>query len=262
LGPGGREFESRRPDHIFIPDDLQTVRFGILHTRFAMFKHSVATAGLLLVPLLGGCSSATTSGDIAQQAVAAFQHAHSFHVRGGNIPTLGGTSVAIDLRMTTTGASSDVDEHVATAVGTVTFGSEVLNIVYDNGTIYIMGPAYFQDHLGPTCADQIGNNWAKKKLAVHFETLFSVISPWLAVPHLTEGSYTVGNAHTIDGVTGIRISGARQTGLVSSNGEPDLLYFSLTGTGVGTVTLYLSDYNKPVNLDIPKDAISVSCFGS
>ena len=183
-------------------------------------------------------------------------------------------SVSFDLTGTSHGEPITVEGTAGQRAGaaTITLGEGTINVALVHKTVYFKGDQSFYQQQGASNAKaaQLAGQWVS---APSSDSQFNEFDQFLLAKSLfiqagqgvtgTGIRYTkLGNA-TIDGTSTIKVSvdGPKKTNddgivYVSTTGTPYLIRARQTGAQGDAVTL--SNFNEPVNVEIPRGVVAVS----
>jgi hypothetical protein len=216
---------------------------------------------LVLVAIaLGGCGSSgdSSSNGIASEtpteilaaATAAADSASSVHVSGSIVS--GGSPITLDLELVSgKGGRGQISE-----------GGLSFNLIQVDDTAYISGsPAFYSHFGGPAAAQLLEGKWLKAPASSgSFSSLGSLtdLNQLLNTALSDHGALSKGPTTTIDGQPVLSVSDASHGGnlYVATTGKPYPIEISKAGKTGGTISF--SDWNAPVTLTAPKDAIDLS----
>jgi hypothetical protein len=222
---------------------------------------SACAALLVLVAVsLGGCgSSGGSSGngiasktptEILSAATAAADSASSVHVTGSIVSA--GSPITLDLELVSgKGGRGQISE-----------GGLSFNLIQVDGTAYISGsPAFYSHFGGPAAAQLLEGKWLKAPASSgNFSTLGSLtdLNQLLNTALSDHGALAKGPVTTIDGQQVLSVTDASHGGTlyVATTGKPYPIEISKPGKTGGKISF--SNWNAPVTLTAPKDAIDLS----
>ena len=244
------------------------LHLAIVFERLARTMRASALALVLTAALLAGCGSSGSSGTTAKpngeaskpagrvlaDAEAAATNASSAHISGDI--TSGGTPITVDLT-TARGKGGK---------GSMSTNGLKFDLVRIGDTVYVRGSDAFYKHFaGAAVAQLLHNRWLKgsathgrlKSLAelTNLRSLFAHIS---ADP----GKIVNDGKTTYEGqqVVALRSVGDDSKLYVAATGKPYPVAIVGNKNGQsGAVTF--GDWNKPVSLSAPSDALDISQFG-
>lgn len=215
--------------------------------------------------LLGGCGgsggSSSSNGiasktptEILSAATAAAEHASSVHVSGSIVSA--GSPITLDLElMRSKGGRGQISE-----------GGLSFNLILLDGTAYISGsPAFYSHFAGPAAAQLLEGKWLKAPASSGtFSSLGSLtdLNQLLDTALSDNGALAKGPTTTIDGQQVLSVTDASHGGTlyVATTGKPYPIEISKSGATGGKISF--SNWNAPVTLAAPKDAIDLSALES
>jgi hypothetical protein len=211
----------------------------------------------LAVAALGGCGGSSGNGvasksptEIVAAAKAAADGASAVHVSGSTVT--GGSPITLDLSLVTgKGGRGRLAENG--------LSFEVIEI--DN-TIYISGSSAFYTHFaGPAAAQLLHGKWLKASTSnASFAGLSSLtdLHKLLAAALTTDDKALVAaGTSTVGGQPVVGVKDTAQNGIlyVATTGTAYPLEITKSGTGGGTITF--SEWNRPVTLTAPTNAVDI-----
>ncbi len=211
----------------------------------------------LAVAALGGCGGSSGNGvasksptEIVAAAKAAADGASAVHVSGSTVT--GGSPITLDLSLVTgKGGRGRLAENG--------LSFEVIEI--DN-TIYISGSSAFYTHFaGPAAAQLLHGKWLKASTSnASFAGLSSLteLHKLLAAALTTDDKALVAaGTSTVGGQPVVGVKDTAQNGIlyVATTGTSYPLEITKSGTGGGTITF--SEWNRPVTLTAPTNAVDI-----
>jgi hypothetical protein len=215
-------------------------------------------AGLTLViavSALAGCGGSSGNGvaskspaDIVAAAKVAADGASTVHVSGSTVT--GGAPITLDLSLVAgRGGRGRLSENGLS-----------FELVEIDGTIYISGSSAFYKHFaGPAAAQLLQGKWLKAPVSnSSFAGLSSLTDlRSLLDAALATGSKTTAGTRTINGqtVVGVRDTSQNGTLYVATTGQPFPVEITKSGAGGGTITF--EEWNKPVTLTAPANAVDI-----
>jgi hypothetical protein len=216
---------------------------------------------VLVTVALGGCGSSggdsssngiesKTPAEILAAATAAADSASSVHVSGSIVSA--GSPITLDLELVSgKGGRGQISE-----------GGLSFNLIQVDDTAYISGsPAFYSHFGGPAAAQLLEGKWLKAPATSgSFSSLGSLtdLNQLLNTALSDHGALSKGPTTTIDGQRVLSVSDASHGGTlyVATTGKPYPIEISKAGKTGGKITF--SDWNAPVTLEAPKDAIDLS----
>jgi hypothetical protein len=213
----------------------------------------------LAVAALGGCGGSSGNGvasksptEIVAAAKTAVDGASAVHVSGSTVT--GGSPITLDLSLVTgKGGRGRLAENG--------LSFEVIEI--DN-TIYISGSSAFYTHFaGPAAAQLLHGKWLKASTS---NTSFAGLSSLTDLHKLLDAALTTGanssslvaaGTSTVGGQPVVGVKDTTQNGIlyVATTGTAYPLEITKGGTGGGTITF--SEWNRPVTLTAPANAVDI-----
>jgi hypothetical protein len=215
---------------------------------------------LLAVAALAGCgsSSSGSSGngvaskspaEIVAAARAAADGASSVHVSGST--TTGGTPITLDLTLAAgKGGQGQVSENGLS-----------FEMIETGGTVYIKGSQAFYSHFaGAAAAQLLEGKWLKAPSSnASFAGLSSLtdLRKLLSAALGSHGALSAAGTSTVNGqaVVGVRDTTQNGTLYVATAGQPYPVQIAKNSAGGGAITF--DEWNKPVTLAAPADAIDI-----
>jgi hypothetical protein len=216
---------------------------------------------VLVVVALGGCGSSggssssngiasKTPAEILAAAMAAADSASSVHVSGSIVSA--GSPITLDLELVAgKGGRGQISE-----------GGLSFNLIQVDGTAYISGsPAFYSHFGGPAAAQLLEGKWLKAPASSgSFSTLGSLtdLNQLLNTSLSDHGALSKGPTTTIGGQQVLSVSDTSHGGTlyVATTGKPYPIEISKAGATGGRISF--DDWNAPVTLEAPKDAIDLS----
>ncbi len=211
----------------------------------------------LAVSALGGCGGSSGNGvasksptEILAAAKAAADSASAVHVSGSSVT--GGTPIVLDLSLVAgKGGRGRLSENG--------LSFELIEI---DGTIYINGsPAFYSHFAGPAAAQLLHGKWLKASTS---NTSFAGLSSLTDLRKLLDaalssshGSLTKVGTSTVNGQSAVGVKDTTQNGIlyVATTGSAYPLEITKGGASGGTITF--SEWNKPVTLTAPTNAVDI-----
>jgi hypothetical protein len=219
-------------------------------------------AVLLGAVLLGGCGGSSSSNGIASEtpteilsaATAAADSASSVHVSGSIVSA--GSPITLDLELVRgKGGRGQISESGLS-----------FNLILLDGTAYISGsPAFYSHFGGPAAAQLLEGKWLKAPASSGtFSSLGSLtdLNQLLNTALSDHGALAKGSTTTIDGQQVLSVTDTSHDGTlyVATTGKPYPIEISKSGATGGKISF--SNWNAPVTLAAPKDAIDLSALES
>ena len=218
-------------------------------------------SGFVLLALLGaGCGggggstsngeAGKTAKEIVADAKAAAKKAGSVHFHGSIVES--GTPLKVDIRIDGTKAGG----------GSITIQGSKVEIVRMGSQAYLKGsPAFYQQIAGPTAAALLKGKWLKgSATSGDLASLADLtdINKLFDAALKPSGTLTKGKERTVDGqkVIGINSSDGG-TLYVATTGEPYPIEIT-QASGSSTGTLHFDEWNRPVDVKAPTDAVDIS----
>jgi hypothetical protein len=214
---------------------------------------------LLAVATLGGCGGSSGNGvasksptEIVAAAKAAADGASAVHVAGSTVT--GGSPITLDLSLVTGKGGS----------GRLTESGLSFELIEIDGTIYINGSSAFYTHFaGPAAAQLLHGKWLKASTS---NASFAGLSSLTELRKLLDAALTTSannktlvaaGTTTIDGQPAVGVKDTTQNGIlyVATTGPAYPLEITKSGTGGGTITF--SEWDKPVTLTPPANAVDI-----
>ncbi len=215
-------------------------------------------AGLLLaVAALGGCGDSSGNGlasksptEIVAAAKAAADGASAVRVAGSTVT--GGSPITLDLSLVTgKGGRGRLSENG--------LSFELIEI---DGTIYINGSSAFYTHFaGAAAAQLLHGKWLKASTS---NASFAGLSSLTDLRKLLDAALTTNHKALV--TTGTRTVGGQAAVGVKDTAQNGILYVATTGTaypleitksGAGGGTITFDEWNKPVALTPPPNAVDI-----
>jgi hypothetical protein len=211
---------------------------------------------VLALAALAGCGGSSGNGvasksptEIVAAARAAAQSASSVHVAGSSVAS--GTPITLDLSLVAgKGGRGKLSENG--------LSFEVIEL---DETIYIKGSSAFYSHFAGPAGTLLEGKWLKAPTTnATFAGLSSLtdlrklLDEALASSHETLQSTGTG---TVNGQSAVGVRGTSQNGVlyVATTGQPYPIEITKGGTAGGTITF--SEWNKPVTLTAPANAVDI-----
>jgi hypothetical protein len=217
-------------------------------------------AVVALALLLAGCGSSSSSSgngiesksasEILEATKTAASEAKSVHIKGSIVSE--GKPITLNMEL------------LAGKGGKGTIGQEgfTIQLIQVEGSVYINGNSSFYKHVGGAAAAQLlQGRWLKApansgELAslASLTNLSKLIDSALA----SHGTLSKGSTTTINGQSAIALKDTTKGGTlyVATTGQPFPLEIAKSGAESGKVSL--EDWNAPVTLTAPQNAIDIS----
>jgi len=249
-----------RQEHFLAAPTRASARICAILLRPRLLLSACAALLVLVAIALGGCGSsggssgngiaAKTPTEILSAATAAADSASSVHVSGSIVS--GGSPITLDLELVSgKGGRGQISE-----------GGLSFNLIQVDDTAYISGsPAFYSHFGGPAAAQLLEGKWLKAPATSgSFSSLGSLtdLNQLLNTALSDHGALSKGPTTTIDGQQVLSVSDASHGGTlyVATTGKPYPIEISKAGKTGGKISF--SDWNAPVTLEAPKDAIDLS----
>ncbi len=194
--------------------------------------------------------SAKSPTEILTAAKSAAESASSVHVSGSMVS--GGAPITLDLSLAKgKGGKGRISENGLS-----------FELVQLNGTAYISGsPEFYKHFAGPAAAQLLQGKWLKASATTgSLATLASLtdLQKLIGAALAQHGTLSKGAKTTIAGQPAITINDATQGGslFVATTGQPYPLQISKSGAGGGKITF--GEWNKPVTITAPANAVDIS----
>lgn len=209
-----------------------------------------------MIVALAGCGSASngvaskTPEQILAAAKSAAQNASGVHITG--VSRVGATSLTLNAAL-----AKD------TGHAKIAFYGFAFEAIRDGDTLYVKGNQAFTEQLEHTLGVKLpSGTWVKTPTtgALAQTAAFTSKDSELPVVLSTDGPLTKGNTATIDGQPAIALHEAAKlytgTLYVATTGQPYPLLLRKTGQETGETKF--TDWDKPVTVDPPANAVELS----
>ncbi len=220
-----------------------------------------AVVAALALAACGGSSSSSSSDNgvssksptgILTAASQAIQGVQSVHISGS--VTSSGTPITLDLHLVSgKGATGQL-----TTRGLTFKLISIGQFVYING-----GPSFWHAFGNPAIAQLLAGKWLKTTATGSFATLSSLTNTRRLFAQIFAGYGTLakGQTTTINGQNVVAVRDITKGGtlFVATTGQPYPIEIRKAGAQAGQVTF--DQYNQPVSLSAPANAIDASKFG-
>jgi hypothetical protein len=215
-----------------------------------------ALAAALTLAACGGSSdngvSSKSPTGIVNAASHAIQGVHSVHIAGSILTR--GTPIALDLHLVSGKG----------ATGMLTSRGLSFKIISVGPYVYINGGSSFWHAFGnPTVAQLLAGKWLKTTATGNFATFSSLTNTRQLFAQIFSkyGTLAKGQTTTVNGqqVVAVRDTTMGGTLFVATTGQPYPIEIRKVGAQAGQVTF--DQYNQPVSLSAPANAIDASKFG-
>lgn len=222
-------------------------------------RPSAAVLSLVLVlAALSGCGGGSSGNGVASKspaeilaaAKAAADSASSVRVAGSTVT--GGTPISLDLSLVAGKGGR----------GRLSQSGLSFELIEIDGTIYINGsPAFYSHFAGPAAAQLLHGKWLKASTS---NASFAGLSSLTDLRNLLDAalssshnSLTKVGTTTIDGQPAVGVKDTAQNGTlyVATTGTAYPLEITKNGSGGGKITF--SEWNKPVTLTAPANAVDI-----
>jgi hypothetical protein len=212
---------------------------------------------VLAVAALGGCGGSSGNGvasksptEIVAAAKAAAGSASAVHVSGSTVT--GGSPITLDLSLVTGKGGR----------GRLAENGLSFELIEIDGTIYINGSSAFYTHFaGAAAAQLLHGKWLKASTSnASFAGLSSLteLHKLLAAALTTDDKALVAaGTSTVGGQPVVGVKDTTQNGIlyVATTGPAYPLEITKSGAGGGTITF--SEWNRPVTLTAPTNAVDI-----
>ena len=215
---------------------------------------------VLAVAALAGCGSSSSGNGVASKspteivaaAKAAADGASAVHVSGSTVT--GGSPITLDLSLVTGKGGR----------GRLTENGLSFELIEIEGTVYINGSSAFYTHFaGPAAAQLLHGKWLK---ASSTSGSFAELSSLTDLRKLLDAALTTGansktlvaaGTSTVGGQPAVGVKDTAQNGIlyVATTGPAYPLEITKSGAGGGTITF--SEWDRPVTLTAPANAVDV-----
>jgi hypothetical protein len=219
-----------------------------------------AALAVLALSVIAGCGSSSGSSEngvaakspteILAATKAAADSASAVHVSGSLVS--GGAPITLDLNLVAgKGGKGSISENGLS-----------FELIQVGNYAYISGSSKFYEHFaGAAAAQLLQGKWLKAPAATgSFATLASLtdLRKMVDAALAQHGTLTKGSKTTISGQAVVPVIDAAQSGTlyVATTGQPYPIQISKSGAGGGSVVF--NNWNQPVTLTAPKNAISLS----
>jgi hypothetical protein len=212
----------------------------------------------LILAALSGCGSSSSGNGVASKspseiltaAKAAADSASSVRVSGSTVT--GGTPIALDLSLVAGKGGR----------GKLSQSGLSFELIEIDGTIYINGsPAFYSHFAGPAAAQLLHGKWLKASTS---NASFAGLSSLTDLRKLLDAALS--NSHnsltkvgtsTVNGQPVVGLKDTAQNGIlyVATTGTAYPLEITKNGSGGGKITF--SEWNKPVTLTAPTNAVDI-----
>ncbi len=194
--------------------------------------------------------AAKSASQIVMAAQAAADGASSVHVTGSIVT--GSTPIALDMELVNgKGGRGQLSENGVS-----------FDLIELGGSVYIKGSKAFYSHVaGPAAAKLLDGKWLQAPAnSADFASLGSLTSlrKLLDSTLTSHGALTKGASATVEGQPAITVKDATHGGTlyVATTGTAYPLQIAKGGDSGGKITF--SDWNKPVTLKAPANAVNLS----
>jgi hypothetical protein len=221
--------------------------------------HSAAPLALALaVGALAGCGSSSSGNGVASKSPAeilaaartAADGASAVHVSGSTVT--GGTPIALDLSLVAGKGG----------MGQIAQNGLSFKLIELEGTIYIKGsPAFYKHFAGAAAAQLLQGKWLKAPVTnASFAGLSSLIELHKLLDAALESSdkaLVSTGTNTVKGqaVVGVKDTARGETIYIATTGKPYPLAATKRGAGGGTIAF--AEWDKPVVLSAPANAVDI-----
>lgn len=220
---------------------------------------TLAICAVLGAGVVAGCGGSSSTGiasksanQIVTDASNALTHASSVHVSGSIVT--GGVPLTLDLTLVSGKGG----------LGSMSEGGLAFKIVNVGQTVYLQGTPEFWEHYGGAAVARLLNGkWLKAPATGQFASIAALTDQARLVGSilLTHGALAKGSTTTVNGHRVIAVTGKSTNGTlyVATTGTPYPIEITRAGTGGGRITF--DDFNQPVTLTPPSNAIPLSQLG-
>ncbi len=225
-----------------------------------MRRRLTSAAGLslaLALPALAGCGGSAGNGvasksptEILSAAKAAADGASAVHVSGSTVTA--GTPITLDLSLVADKGGK----------GRIAENGLSFELIELEGTIYIKGSQAFYRHFaGAAAAQLLRGKWLK---APTTSTSFAGLSSLIELRKLLDAALASGDrtlastgTSTVKGqaVVGVKDTAQGETIYVATTGKPYPVEATKSGAGGGTIAF--SEWDEPVTLTAPANAVDI-----
>lgn len=214
---------------------------------------------VLAVAALSGCGGSSGNGlasksptEIVAAAKTAVDGASAVHVSGSTVT--GGSPITLDLSLVTGKGGR----------GRLAENGLSFELVEVDGSLYINGSSAFYTHFaGPAAAQLLHGKWLKASTS---NTSFAGLSSLTDLHKLLDAALTTGanssalvaaGTKTVGGQSAVGVKDTAQNGTlyVATTGPAYPLEITKSGSGGGTITF--SEWNRPVTLTAPANAVDI-----
>lgn len=229
---------------------------------------SAAVAGMLAAGVLAGCGSSSSSasnGGSGSGAGNALASASADAIASATTNAIDSASTAhVAGVVTTNGLRLNVDLHLVSGKGgegQMTSNGLTVQMVSVGDEVYLKGDTAFWTHyLGSGGAQLLGDRWLKARATGYFASLAGLTDMRTLFNEIlgNHGTLVKGATSTVNGQPVVAVTDSTRggTAYVATAGTPYPLEITSTGSIGGQ--LYLSDFNAPVSLVAPGNAIDLS----
>lgn len=223
---------------------------------------AAAALAMLILVAIAGCGSSGGSSEngvaakspteIVAASKAAADGASAVHVSGSLVS--GGVPITLDLNLVAGKGGK----------GRISQNGLSFELIQVDGNAYISGSTEFYKHFaGPAAAQLLQGKWLEAPATTgNFATLGSLtdLGKLVDAALAQHGTLTKGAKTTVSGQPVVTITDATQGGnlYVATTGQPYPIKISKSGSGGGAIAF--SEWNQPVTLTAPKNAISLSAL--
>ncbi len=230
-------------------------------TRFRLLPATALAVLAVAGAAISGCGSSGSSSsengvadksptEILSASKSAADSASAVHVSGSMVS--GGAPITLDLHLVAGKGGK----------GTISENGLSFELIQLNGTAYISGSSEFYKHFaGPAAAQLLQGKWLKaSSTSGSLATLASLtdLQKLIDAALAQHGTLTKGSKTTISGQPAIPVTDTTQNGslYVATTGQPLPMQISKSGAGGGKITF--DEWNKPVTITAPANAVDIS----
>jgi hypothetical protein len=220
----------------------------------------MAVCAILGAVSLAGCGGSSSGNGIASKSADqivtasndAVSHAKSVHVSGSI--TTSGVPLTLDLRLVSGKGGS----------GKISEGGLSFQLIDVGNTVYIQGSKLFWQHFGGAAAAKaINGRWLKAPDNGQFASVATLtnMQKLMGALLLSHGHLIKGGTSTLNGQQVVSVTDKSKGGTlyVATTGPAYPLEIKKIGGGGGQITF--DQYNQPVTLTAPANAVSLSALG-
>jgi hypothetical protein len=206
-----------------------------------------------------GSALGTKSADeILSAATAAFAKAKSVHVKGTFVDS--GSTLSMSMFLGTAGGHGQIRAPLQKGKHPVT-----ISILSTNGKLYLKSPQLWRQTGGASMANLIGDRWVlvPKQNSADFKDFEQMtdIKKFADGILKTDNTVTKGKTTVIDGTPAIGLNDSDATLYIATTGTPYPLKMVPNKPKKPGEELAFLDYNAPLNLQPPANAVNLSQLG-